>query len=103
VPLPPENCFVPPDANRSRLFLSNKNHSFGDFPAGSRAAPVPFAGDFEYTPDSNSWSLQIVSKPRKDCLERAVLHANDFDPVILVSVPFQNDLNLPVCVNVSQI
>jgi hypothetical protein len=40
----PENWFAPSVANRSRLFLRNEKPSL-DFPATSRAAPVPLPGE----------------------------------------------------------
>jgi hypothetical protein len=47
VQLPPANWFAPPDGNRSRLFLSDKKHSFRDFPAGSREGTSSLEGGFE--------------------------------------------------------
>lgn len=35
--------------------------------------------------------LQVIAKTRKDFPERTALHLVDFEPVVLVSVAFQDD------------
>jgi hypothetical protein len=49
------NWFAPRDGNRSRLLLSNEQHSLSsDFPAGSRAAPVLSKGILSVVADFSS-------------------------------------------------
>ena len=42
--LPPGNCFVPPDGNRSRFFRSNEKHNFLGISLREQGEPIPSKG-----------------------------------------------------------
>jgi hypothetical protein len=39
---------------------------------------------------------QVIAKTREDSFRRPVLHGINFEPVILIGIAFQNDIDVPV-------
>jgi len=47
--------------------------------------------------------LQVVAKARKNRPRRALAHAHNFEPMVLVGIPSQNVVHLPVPVHVREV
>jgi hypothetical protein len=47
--------------------------------------------------------LQIIAKSRKNRLGRAIVNADNFQPVVLVSIPYQDDIHMAVTARVCKV
>jgi hypothetical protein len=85
----------------ARSAKAARMHATGRLPLLRLFSTPLKTGQNALSPVLDSCRLQIIPKARIDRPERPVPHANNFDPMIFISVPFQDDLDLPVSVDIS--
>ncbi len=46
---------------------------------------------------------EVVAETRKNCLRFAIVDADNFEPVILIRIAFQNDVDLSTLIDISEV